>query len=112
MLLQVDPTTLGENLHLLIGLLLLLGVGGVVAVAISTGLKVWLGRRREERSWQEHRQQRLAPDGQPYPPFIEGVCQECGKGDRRIYHSDAGVEHCPSCYDNFCVNEHGRAPIE
>ena len=53
MLLQVDPRTLGENLHLLIGLLLLLGIAAFVAVAISTGLTAWVGHRREERSWQE-----------------------------------------------------------
>lgn len=101
MLLQVDPRTLGENLYLLIGLLLLLVVVGFVGGSISIVLKAWLDHRREEQSWQEHQQERLAPNGQPYPPFIEGVCQECGKGDRKIYHAETDVEFCPGCYDNL-----------
>ncbi len=110
MLLQVDPRTLGENLHLLIGLLLLLGIGALVALALWIGLKVWLGHRREEESWEEHRQQRLAPDGRPYPPFIEGICQACGKGDKKIYHSETGLAFCPACYDDSCRSERGTVP--
>jgi hypothetical protein len=102
MILQVDPKTLGQNLFLLIGLLIVVVLGALLCLGIWIGLRLWIAGRRERRSWEEFEQQRRAPDGRPYPAFIDGICRECGRGDARIYHGDAGEELCPSCYDESC----------
>ena len=102
MILQIDPRTLGENLHLLIGLLVVLVSGSLVGMGVWVGLRLWIAARRERRSWQEFQEQRLAPDGRPYPAYTDGICQECRRGDTRICSVDSGQELCPTCYDEFC----------
>jgi len=98
----VDPRTLGENLHLLVGLLVVLVLGSLLGLGIWVGLRLWIGERRARRSWQEFQEQRHAPDDRPYPCYIDGICQECRRGDPRIYQADSGEELCPVCYDDFC----------
>lgn len=102
MVLQVDARTLGENLHLLLGVLIVLVSGSLLGIGIWVGLRFWIAGRRERRSWQEFQEQRLAPDGLPYPGFSDGICQQCGRGDQRIFCADVGGELCPECYDDFC----------
>ncbi len=102
MILQVDPRTFGESLHFLVGLLIVLVSGSLLGLGIWVGMRLWIARRFERRSWQEYQEQRLAPDGRPYPSFTDGACQECGRGDARIYNADSGEELCPTCYDDLC----------
>lgn len=102
MILQVDPRTLGESLHFLIGLLIVLASGSLLGLGIWVSIRLWIARRCERRSWQEFQEQRLAPDGRPHPSFTDGVCQECRRGDARIYNTDSGEELCPTCYDDLC----------
>ena len=102
MILQVDPRTLGENLHLLVGLLIVLLSGSLLGLGIWVSLRLWIAGRRERRSWQEFQEQRLAPDGRPYPGHTDDVCQQCMRGDSRIFSAHSGEELCPACYDDFC----------
>ena len=94
--------TLGQNLMLLIGLLIALGFGALLSLGVWTGWKMWITERRRRASWEKHCEDRLAPDGRPYPPTMPGFCQSCGKSDAKIYHPDSGQEFCPACYDNSC----------
>lgn len=64
MLLQVDPKTLGANLFLLLGIILVLGIGGLLALVIWTGAKMWLDHKRERRDWLAHKEGRLAARGE------------------------------------------------
>ena len=73
MIVQVDPKTFGESLHFLVGLLIVLVSGSLLGLGIWVGMRLWIARRFERRSWQEFQEQRLAPDGRPYPSFIDGA---------------------------------------
>lgn len=99
MLLQVDPKTLGANLFLLLGLAIVLGVAILLALGIWTGAKMWLDHRREHRAWLAHTEGRLAPDGRPYPPQGQGICDQCGRADTKIYYPETGRELCPDCFE-------------
>jgi len=89
------------NIFLILGAVLLLSAASVVVVALWTGAKIaiWhLRRRRAEREYQERTRRE---DGGRYPPFIEGVCERCGRGDRKVYHPEGQVGMCRVCYDVF-----------
>ncbi len=108
-LLQVDPRTLGQNLWLIITVVVLLAVLGVIGIGGWMGLRMWLQIKSENESWARYQAQRRGPDGQPYPPFIEGTCQACHRGDHKIYHLTTGQALCPECYDAHCRRQSGVA---
>jgi hypothetical protein len=109
MVLQVDPRTLGENLFLIIGVVFLLGLAAAIGLAAWIGVKVWRQAVRERRSWAQHQVDRLGPDGKPYPPYLEGVCEVCKRGDHRVYHLKTGEMLCQRCYEAFCLERRGPA---
>ena len=100
-ILQVDPATLGLNLFLLIGAAVLLGGVSLVALAGWTGLRAWIWHVRQRRSQQRYRRRTFRADGQIYPSVSQGVCQECGRSSRKIYHPLTGERLCPVCYERF-----------
>lgn len=100
MLGQVDAKTIGANLFLIIGALICLAVTALFAVAAWVAINVWLSGRRERRSWEDYQRSTRRADGRPYPPFIEGVCDLCGRGDRKIYQAEWGQALCPPCYES------------
>ncbi len=100
-LLQVGPKTLGVNLWLLIALLFLLVVALVLGVVLWTGIRVGLTMLAQRRAQAEYRKSTRRADGQPYPPYIEGMCSQCGRGHVRIYHPQSGERLCPDCYERF-----------
>ena len=99
MLLQVDPATFAQNLHLIIGALILLFVLFVLLFSLWTGLSAWWWHIQRRRAYEAWIKTSRRADGTPYPPFIEGVCAQCGRGDRKIYFTDTGEELCPVCYE-------------
>lgn len=99
MLLQVDPATFRLNIHLIIGALIVLFVLFVLLVSLWTGLSAWWWHIQRRRAYAKWIMISRRADGAPYPPFIEGVCALCGRGDRKIYFSDTGEELCPNCYE-------------
>ncbi len=100
-LMQVDPRTLGVNLWLIISGLLSLIILALVGLAVWTGIRVCIALIRRQRGWRMYLKESRRADGEPYPPFIDGVCQECGRGDRRIYYPDSGERLCLDCYERF-----------
>ncbi|MFQ5463753.1 MAG: hypothetical protein ACE5E5_14145 [Phycisphaerae bacterium] len=100
---MVDPATFVRNIGLLIGLLLLSGATFVLLVTAWTTISslIWIQQRR--RAEQEHRAKAFCPDGKPFPPVAEGVCNQCGRGSRKIYFppDSGGKELCPTCYDAY-----------
>jgi len=73
----------------------------------GVNIGVWLLRRRSvDRAY---RQVTHRPDGHPYPPFAEGVCTQCQRGNRHIYFAGSGHELCPACYDAFWREEERAA---
>ena len=96
---MVDPETFALNLMLIIGAFVLLGAAGILSVATWTGASVllWvLQRRRAHRAFiKETRRE----DGKPYPPFAQGVCEQCHRGSARIYLPPSGEQLCPVCYE-------------
>jgi len=101
--LQVDSTTLGINLHMLIGAFILLIVSSGLFLAIWTALRIWRTEKKEKQSWDRFCEQRLAPDLQPYPPSYPGICEGCGKSNSKIYHPESGPARCPVCYESSCL---------
>ena len=91
----------GVNIYLLIGLLLLLAAVAVVVAALWTGLKIWLWRIRQKRAWQAYRQKSRRADGQKYPPFTGGVCDQCGRVSKKVYHPVSGPRLCSPCYETY-----------
>lgn len=98
MLLQVDSATFFFNLSLIIGAVIFLVITFFFLIATITGIKVlvfWAQQRSAER---EHIRETRQPDGKLYPPFIEGVCSVCRKGDHKIYFPSKSEGFCPACY--------------
>ena len=97
----VDPVTFARNIFLLVGALLFIGAATVVFALVWTTASACLSETRRQRAWMEYKKASHREDGQPYPPFMEGVCGWCGRGDTKIYHPDSGDQLCPSCYETF-----------
>lgn len=103
----VDKATLLVNMLLLITGVVAAGMGAFLLYALCTGVKVGLTLKRQRQAWQELLATSRRADGQPYPACFEGVCQACGRGDRRIYVPPSGEELCPPCYEAFWRAETG-----
>lgn len=106
MLLQANLEMFRFNLLLIIGAVILLGVALIVFIAFWTAINsaIWLARRRlAERAYLE---QTFRADGQRYPAFMEGACNECHRGDRKIYYPQGtDKELCPRCYERYWRRE-------
>jgi hypothetical protein len=98
----VDEHTLAVNLSLIIGGVFVLGFLSLFVVASWTAIKVAYAlyqRRRARLAWDKVSRR---ADGVRYPPAIEGVCSECGRGGNRIYFpQETSSAYCPSCYEQY-----------
>lgn len=97
---QVDPTTLGQNMYLLLGCWIVLAVLVVLAVVIWTVAKIVLWYQERKRIEQE--QARRAVDqrtGRPYPPASRGFCDRCRRACEKVYYLPSGRRLCQACYD-------------
>ena len=99
MLMQVDPQTFALNLMLILGALILLSIIFVLFVAMWTGINALIWFIQRHRKQKEFLRQTRRADGQRYPAFTEGVCEGCGRGDRKIYYPPRGKALCPTCYE-------------
>ena len=97
----VDPQTLILNFSLILGGVLLLIVGFFVFMTTWSVTLAVIGMIRQKRSFVRWRRSTLRADGKPYPSFIEGQCQHCKRGDRKVYFLEDGHELCPSCYETY-----------
>jgi hypothetical protein len=87
------------NIFFLVGVLLALGVGMFLLVALLTGLKLWRWSRAERQIRDEYMRERYRPDGQPYPPAARGICDRCGGAFEKVYYLPTGQKLCQYDYD-------------
>ena len=99
MLGQVDEKTLAMNIALLIGGFVLLGVFFLFTVATITAIRCALWIRHRRKAEREFLARYRRADGRQYPPFLEGICTQCGKGNKKVYFTAGGEELCPPCYE-------------
>ncbi len=104
MIAQGQLEMFAQNIALILGTIVLIGICGIAAFAAWTGLRVVYGQAQQRRSWAAYLAERCRADGAPYPPFIEGTCGSCGRGDTKIYQPPTGQHLCPSCYEVFWRN--------
>jgi hypothetical protein len=96
-----DLSMFGLNIYYLIGLLILLAAAGVMIVALWTVLKISIWRTRQRRAWHAYLRQSRRADGQLYPPAAPGICDQCGRTSKTIYHLPLGYRLCPTCYETY-----------
>ena len=106
MLSHVDPHTFTLNLLLIIGASIWLGAAFVFVIAGWTALNsmIWFIRRCcAERAYHKRT---FRADGERYPGFLEGVCDECHRGGRKIYYPPGSDKQlCPPCYERYWRRE-------
>ncbi len=93
----VDPETLAMNIALLIGGAVLLTALFLITMATMTGIKCVLWVRRRRKAEREFMAKHRRADGEKYPPFIEGICTACGRGNEKVYFTSTEDELCPTC---------------
>lgn len=87
------------SIRLLVGILVALLLVAVVLISTWTGLRVFLFRRTVRKSEEHEHRRKFRPDGTPYPPRGEGICSQCGKVGKEIFHLPDGRRLCLDCYD-------------
>lgn len=87
-----------QNIFLLVGLLFVVGVLAVLIFCIWTGTNVGLFLRRRKRAAKAAAAARTGPDGRPYPPAAEGLCDRCQRAFDRVYYEPNGPRLCRDCY--------------
>jgi hypothetical protein len=95
---MVDPQTLGVNLAIIIGGLIVLAVSLILMMALLTGFKyfVWRGRRASAEA--AERRKRWRPDGSPLPPAGRGICTACARASEVVFHLEDGRRLCANCF--------------
>ena len=97
----VDPRTFGINLYIIIGAVLLLALLFVVIIFGWTALKTGIWQLGRSRAARRETRRKLQPDGQPYPPAAQGLCDRCRRSCDLVYHLPAGERRCPACYERL-----------
>jgi len=74
-------------------------IAGIIVIATLIGIiKAWL-KGLELRAWRKvAKDQKLRPDGIPYPPSGRGMCDTCEKAYDKVYYLPDGRRICPGCY--------------
>lgn len=98
MIAQDQLEMFGLNITLLIGLLTAGVIGLVLFIALWTGIKILLFRRRQRQGELEHDLAKRDAKGRLLPPTTPGVCHACGKAYRKVHHLPSGKRYCPDCY--------------
>jgi hypothetical protein len=95
---QVDIRTFGINVYLIIGAVVVLVILFPVIITVWTLLKIAFWQAEVRRAQRQAAKERLADDGQPYPPAGRGLCDVCGKATNKVYHLSSGRRMCDDCY--------------
>lgn len=95
----VDPKTLGLNLWLIIGALLLSVFVIILIIAAWTGVNIGIWQYRRKAAERDKHRRTHRPDGRPYPPAMRGLCQRCQRVHESVYHLPSGERLCPGCYE-------------
>lgn len=100
--LLADPSQLimfGQNICLLIFLLLGLAVLLIFIFSSWTGARVMLWRASRRKAEEAHRRGRFSAGGRPLPPTGRGICEGCLRVAEVVYHLPDGRRLCGRCYD-------------
>ncbi len=96
----MDQLTMwGLNIRIILTVAVLFLLLLLLLAAIWTGIKIWLFHRRQRRGEWERRRDSLRPDGRPYPPAAEGVCDRCGGVPEAVYYLPTGRKLCLVCLE-------------
>ena len=101
MLAQPRLEMFATNIFLILGAVLLLCAGAIVVIALWTSAKIAIWHIRLRRAQRDYQERTFREDGGRYPPFIEGACERCGRGDSKVYHPQGQVGMCRVCYEAF-----------
>lgn len=88
----------GANIFLLIGLLVALATAVALILGLWTGVKVWFWRREVQKSQEQFRRERYAPDGTPLPRATRGICEACNAPRDDVLHLPDGRRLCRRHY--------------
>jgi hypothetical protein len=88
----------GENMRLLLGIVLFLILGFGSLIAVWTGLKIYFFRRDQRRAAEQFKRSNTGRDGRFLPPVGSGLCDKCGKAGDRVYFLPEGGRRCEACH--------------
>ncbi len=89
----------GQNVFLLIGILLVAVLLFVVLIVGWTGISLLVWRRQRQRAVLE---------SAPWPR-TRGICGACGRASEDVYHFPSGVRRCEACYQRGNLGRCERA---
>ncbi|MCK4343322.1 MAG: hypothetical protein KAY37_16530 [Phycisphaerae bacterium] len=96
-----DPVTFGQNIYLLIGLLVFLAIVIFVIIVAWTGINIGVWRAQKKNAEQQDLRRKFLPDGRPLPPTGRGVCTACCRACEKVYHLPTGERLCPMCFERL-----------
>ena len=90
-------TMFGQNIFLLIGILMALGILLVIVLVSWTGIKVWLFTRGQK----DQKKDGVEPEGQGDGLLFRerGMCEGCGLYLDKIIKLADGGRLCPNCFE-------------
>ena len=94
-----DYATVVFRMHWAMGIVWLAIFIAVVIFLVWVAFKLLIWRAARKRAERKARKIRYRPDGQPYPPAGEGVCDRCERAHQKVYYMSSGRRLCPSCYE-------------
>ncbi len=68
-------------------------------IAAMTTVRVLQEPRLRKRHQEKQRENKYRPDGKPYPPAAEGMCDVCERAFDKVYHLPTGRRTCQGCYN-------------
>jgi len=80
--------------------IVILVFGAIVLTAVRA--LEWHNLRKRSRLRRE--QQKHGPDGEPYPPAGQGLCDSCQRPHDKVYFLPAGQRLCPDCFEKSQQN--------
>jgi hypothetical protein len=95
---QVDPSTLGQNLFLIIGGLLLVIAAGLLVLIAWIAIKYWLWHARQAKAQRDRHARKFDAGGRRLPPSGRGLCHRCEAVHESVYCLPTGRRLCPTCY--------------
>jgi hypothetical protein len=98
LMLAQSLTFFAQNIYLLIGLVFVAGVLAVLVFVGWTAARTGLFVHRRREAEREAEAAKIGPDGRPYPPAAEGLCDRCQRAFNRVYYVPNGPRLCPACY--------------
>lgn len=104
-----SPVMFGQNIYLLIALLLVAVIVAALLFAAVVGLNLLVWTKQRKAAEAADRCRKFRPDCQPYPPSGRGICTQCMRVEERVFHLADGQRLCERCYASQ-ADEAGAMP--